>query len=339
MIDLSTDYLGLRLANPLVVSASPLSEDLGNIRRMEDAGAGAVVMHSLFEEQIEIQSEDLHRFLEHGTHVFAESLTYFPDQTKFRLGPDEYVEHIARAKAAVKVPIIGSLNGVTTGGWLDYAAMIEQAGADALELNVYQVPADPDVPGSMVEHGIIELVREVKARVRIPVAVKLSPFFSAPLHLARRLDGAAADGLVIFNRFYQPDFDLDALEVVPHLQLSRTNELPLRLHWAAILYGRIQADIAITGGVHSAACVLKCLMAGASAAMMTSALLAHGIGHLTAVRDDLVRWMTEREYQSVRQMKGSMSQKKVADPSMFERGNYMKVLRGYSMRAVAGEAR
>lgn len=332
MTDLATTYLGLTLKNPLVVSASPLCEDVGNIRRMEDAGAAAVVMHSLFEEQINLESQELDRHLSYGTESFAESLTYFPDLTDYNLGPDEYLEHIRRVKGAVAIPIIGSLNGVSTGGWIRYARMIQEAGADALELNVYYIPTDPALSGTQVEQMYLDLVRDVKASLRIPVAVKLGHSFTAMANMARRLDQAGADALVLFNRFYQPDFDLDNLEAVPTLTLSNSYELLLRLHWVAILYGHIHADLAVTGGVHTATDVLKAMMAGARVAMMTSALLKHGIEHLTTVRADLVPWMEAHEYASIRQMQGSMSYRSVAEPAAFERANYMKVLSSYALK-------
>lgn len=332
MIDLSTTYLGLSLKNPLVVSPSPLCEEVGNIRRMEDAGASAVVLHSLFEEQINLESEVLDRYLSYGAESYAEALTYFPDMTAYNLGPDGYLEHIRRCKAAVDIPIIGSLNGVSTGGWIKYAQKIEEAGADALELNVYYIPTDPEMSGVQVRQMYLDLVRDVKASVSIPVAVKLGHHFSAFANMAHLLDQVGADGLVLFNRFYQPDFDLENLEVVPTLTLSNSYELLLRIRWVAILYGRIKADMAVTGGVHTAQDVLKAMMAGAKVAMMTSALLKHGIEHLTAVRADLVKWMEEHEYESIRQMQGSMSQRSVAEPAAFERANYLKVLSSYALR-------
>jgi len=335
MIDLSTTYLGLLLKNPLVVSPSPLCEEVDNIRRMEDAGASAVVLHSLFEEQINLESHDLDRYLSHGTDSFAEALTYFPDMTDYNLGPDGYLEHLRRAKAAVGIPVIGSLNGVSTGGWIRYARLIEMAGADALELNVYYIPTDPEMTGAQVEQVYVDLVRDVKASVGIPVAVKLGHAFSAMANLARRLDGAGADALVLFNRFYQPGFDLENLEVVPNLTLSSPYEVLLRLRWVAILYGHVRADLAVTGGVHSGEDVLKAMMAGARVAMMTSALLKHGIEHVATVRAGLLAWMEAHEYESIRQMQGSMSQQKVAEPAAFERASYMRVLRSYALRAPA----
>jgi dihydroorotate dehydrogenase (fumarate) len=332
MTDLSTSYLGLSLKNPLVVSPSPLCQDLGSIRQMEDAGAAAVVLHSLFEEQITLESRDLDHFLTHGTDSFAEALSYYPDMGQYKLGPDGYLEHIRKAKAAVKIPIVGSLNGVSTGGWISYAKKIEQAGADALELNVYYIPTDPEMSGAQVEQMYADLVRDMRASVKIPVAVKLGPYFSALASMARRLDQAGANGLVLFNRFYQPDFDLEKLEVTPNLVLSRSEELRLRLTWVGILYGRVKADLAITGGVHTAEDAIKSMMAGARVAMMTSALLRNGIPHLKTVLSGVADWMEKHEYVSIRQMQGSMSQKSVAEPAAFERANYMKVLSSYALK-------
>jgi dihydroorotate dehydrogenase (fumarate) len=332
MSDLSTSYLGLSLKNPLVVSPSPLCEDLGAIRKMEDAGASAVVLHSLFEEQLTLNSQDLDRFLTSGTESFAEALSYFPDMGQFKLGPEAYLEHIQKAKKAVKIPIIGSLNGVSTGGWVSFAKKIEQAGADALELNVYYIATDPDMSGPQVEQMYADLVRDVRGSLKIPIAVKLGPYFSSMASVARRLDQAGANGLVLFNRFYQPDFDLEKLEVTPNLNLSRSEELRLRLCWVAILSGRIKADMAITGGVHTAEDVIKSMMAGAKVAMMTSALLKNGIEHLKTVREGIEAWMEKHEYASIRQMQGSMSQKSVAEPAAFVRANYMKVLRSYALK-------
>ena len=332
MIDLSTRYLGLSLASPLVASASPLSESLDNIRAMEDAGAAAVVLHSLFEEQIDVESEHLDRYLSHGAESHPEALDYFPDLAGYNLGPDGYLEHLRRAKEAVGIPIIGSLNGVSTGGWIEFARKMQQAGADALELNIFYVPTDPALSGVQVERMYVDLVRDVKASVSIPVAVKLGHVFSAPANLARHLDVVGADGLVLFNRFYLPDFDLESLEVTPRLTLSSPYELLLRLHWVAILYGHVKADLAVTGGVHGSAQVLKSMMAGARVAMMTSAILQNGIEHFARVRADLLDWMEAHEYASIAQMQGSMSYRSVAEPAAFERANYMKVLSSYALR-------
>ena len=332
MIDLSTRYLGLRLANPLVASASPLCESLDSLRKMEDAGAAAVVLHSLFEEQIDVESHHLDRYLSHGADSYAESITYFPDLHDYNLGPDGYLEHVRRAKAAVDIPVIGSLNGVSTGGWIRFARKIEQAGADALELNIFYLPTDPALTGAEVEQMYVDLVRDVKRSVAIPVAVKLGHAFTATANVARRLDGAGADGLVLFNRFYLPDFDLETLDVVPTLTLSSPHELLVRLHWTAILHGHVRADLAVTGGVHGAEDVLKVMMAGGRVAMTTSALLQHGIDHLARVRAGLLEWMEAYEYASIAQMQGSMSDRAVAEPAAFERANYMKVLSSYAWR-------
>jgi dihydroorotate dehydrogenase (fumarate) len=330
MTNLSTRYLGLSLTSPLVASASPLSESIDNIRRLEDAGAAAVVLHSLFEEQITVESHRLDRYLSHGAESYAEAASYFPDLERYNLGPDEYLEHVRRAKRAVGIPIIASLNGVSSGGWLDCAKKIEQAGADALELNVYYVPTDPHLTGWEVEQMYVDLVRDVAMSVSLPVAVKLGHAFSALANLAQRLDVAGADALVLFNRFYLPDFDLETLTVAPRLTLSSSYELLVRLNWIAILFGRVRTDLAVTGGVHTAEDVVKAMMAGARVSMMTSALLRHGIGHLRHVRADLATWMDAHEYASIAEMQGSMSYRSVAEPAAFERANYMKVLDSYA---------
>src|ERR1044071_3172725 len=331
-IDLTTDYLGLKLKNPLVASASPLCEEVGNIRRMEDAGAAAVVLHSLFEEQIDLESEELDRALSAGAERGPESTSHFPDMSGYNLGPEGYLKHIRKCKESVKIPVIASLNGVSKGGWITYAKEMQQAGADALELNIYYIPTELETTGAQVEQNYVALVQEVKQNVRIPVAVKLGPYFSSMGNMAKRLDAAGADALVLFNRFYQPDFDLEALEVVPNLILSNSHELLLRLHWIAVLYGNIKADLALTGGVHSATDVVKAMMAGAKVAMMTSALLKRGISYLDTLCTELLVWMGEHEYDSIRQMQGSMSRRSVPQPLAFERANYMKVLSSYAMR-------
>ncbi len=328
-MDLKTTYLGLNLKNPIVPSASPLSENLDNLRRMEDMGASAVVLYSLFEEEIAGQSRELDHFLSYGTESFAEALTYYPDLESYRVGPDEYLKHIGRCKDALGIPVLASLNGVSTGGWVEYAKEMEKAGADALELNIYYVATDPNRSSAEVEDMYLETVAAVKKSVSVPVAVKIGPFFSSMANMAKRLSSAGADGLVLFNRFYQPDFDLEQLEVVPHLVLSNSHELRLPLRWVAILHGRVNVDFAITSGVHTYEDVLKGLMAGARVTMMTSELLQHGIGRISAVLNDLSRWMEEHEYVSVAQMQGSMSQAHVAEPAAFERANYMKVIHSW----------
>jgi dihydroorotate dehydrogenase (fumarate) len=329
MIDLSTKYLGLKLRNPLVVAASPLCKEITNLRQMEDAGASAIVLHSLFEEQINIESNELDRFLWDGSDISAESTSIFPDFASFAIGPDGYLEHIRKAKQAVSIPVIASLNGVSRGGWVSFARDMQQAGADAIELNVYFVPADPSSSSDEIEKLYLELVTEIRQTVTIPVAVKVGPYFSSFANMAQRLEAAGANAIVLFNRFYQPDFDLDALEVKPTLTLSDSSELLLRLHWAAILYGNIQADIAITGGVHTVEDIVKSMMSGARVTMLASALLHNGIGYLRPLRNQLEAWLEKREYESVQQMQGSMSQQNVPDPKAYQRANYMKVLSSY----------
>jgi dihydroorotate dehydrogenase (fumarate) len=329
MADLSTTYMGMSLKNPLVVSPSPLSESLDNIRQMEDSGASAVVMHSVFEEQIRIEEIGLDRNLNQGTETYWESPSNFPDIRDFHMGAEGILELIRKAKEATGIPVLGSLNGVSTGGWIRYAREIEQAGADGLELNTYYIPTDPDCDGLAVEDMITGLALEVKRNLKIPVAVKLSPYYSSIPNMTKKLDGIGVDALVLFNRFYQPDIDLATMEVEPNLTLSGENTLRLRLRWAAILYGKLRADMAVTGGVHTAEDAVKSVMAGAHVAMMTSALLRHGIPHLAAVLDGLSRWMEDHEYDSILQMRGAMSQKSVADPSAYARAGYMKVLGSY----------
>jgi len=332
-MDLSTSYLGLNLKNPVVISASPLCEEIDNIRRMEDAGAAAVVLHSLFEEQITLESQELDRRLSETAGGSAEALSYFPDLTTYNLGPEGYLEHIRKAKAAVSIPIIASLNAVSSGAWVSFAKSIEQAGADALELNIFTLQTDPQVTGAQVEQAYCTLVREVASSVRIPVSVKLTPYFTAMANIARQLEQAGARGLVLFNRLYQPDFDLEALEVKHTLQLSNSYESLLRLHWVAILYGRVNVDLAVTGGFHTGRDVLKAMMAGARVAEMASALLENGISHVGKILAEMQAWMQEHEYASVRQMQGSLSQRSVANPNAFLRSNYMKVLSSYALRA------
>ncbi len=336
MIKLDTTYLGLKLKNPVVASSSPLASNLANLRQMEDAGAAAVVLHSLFEEQIDLEANVLDAALSTGTDVGAEATSVFPDMANYNIGPDAYLEHIRKAKQALSIPVIASLNGVSNGGWIRYAKLMEEAGADALELNIYYLPTDPTMTADQVEEMYTELVATVNSSVRVPVAVKLAPYFSAFANFARHLDMSGADGLVLFNRFYQPDLDLENLEVVPTLQLSRSNELRLRLTWVALLYGKVKADLAVTGGVHTAEDVVKCMMAGAKVAMTTSALLEHGIDYLRPLVADLYKWLEEHEYESIEQMQGSMSARSVANPAAFERANYMKVLSSYALAKPAG---
>lgn len=331
MIDLSTTYLGLALKNPLVVGPSPLCQDVDRIRAMEDAGAAAVVLHSLFEEQIVLEALSLEQGLTAGSESYAEAVSYLPDVHTFPLGPDAYLEHVRKAKAAVDIPVVASLNGTSPGNWIRYAKLLEEAGANALELNLYYVATDPAETAAELEARYVDLVKSVRAAVRIPVAVKVGHSFSAFANVAHLLVGAGADGLVLFNRFYQPDLDIEHLEVVPTLSLSSSYELLLRLHWVAVLYGRLKTDFAVTGGVHTGHDALKAMMAGANVAMLTSALLRHGIGHLATVRREMLTWMEEREYESVAQMRGSLAQKAVRNPGAFERGNYIKVLSSYAL--------
>ncbi|MGD8804277.1 MAG: dihydroorotate dehydrogenase-like protein [Chloroflexota bacterium] len=329
-MDLTTTYLGLKLKNPLVPSSSPLSRNLNTLRRMEDNGAAAIVLYSLFEEQITMESHTLNHYLTQGVESFPEALTYFPEASEYETGPQEYAEHIRNAKEALEIPIIASLNGVSTGGWVKYARDVQQAGADALELNVYYLPTDPNLSGAEVEQIYLDILRDVKEAVDIPVAMKLSPYFSSLANVAKRLDAGGASGLALFNRFYQPDLDIENLEVVPHLLLSTSAELRLPLRWIAILYGRVEADLALTTGIHTAEDVLKGLMAGASVTMMASELLRNGVGRLREVLIDLERWLVEYEYESVNQMQGSLSQINCAEPAAFERANYMRVLSSFA---------
>ena len=335
-MDLSTKYLGMDLRTPLVASASPLSQEISGIRSLEDAGASAVVLYSLFEEQLRQEALELERDLNAGTESFAESLTYFPRSTEFHTGPEGYLNHIRKAKEAVDIPIIASLNGATLGGWGKFAKQIEQAGADAIECNIYFIPTNMEVSGTEAEKIYTDILREVKISVHIPVAAKLSPFFSNLANIAKRLDQIGTDGLVLFNRFYQPDIDLDALEIKPNVLLSSPQELRLPLTWIGILYGRIRASLAGTSGVHRAEDAIKLLMVGANVTMLCSALLRHGVGHLRNVEHGIQEWMEEHEYESVQQMQGSMSQQRCPDPGAFERAQYMRAVKGLEHVLVTG---
>lgn len=328
-MDLTTTYLGLRLANPVVPGASPMADELDTVRRLEDAGAPAVILRSLFEEQIALETMDEHQHLDLHGESFAEAASYFPSADAFALRADQYLEHLHAMKAAVRIPVIGSLNGTTRGGWLDYARQIEEAGADALELNVYRIATDPAVKGADLEQETVEIVRELKRTVRIPLAVKLSSSYTSMANVAWELDQAGADGLVLFNRFYQPDIDVTELAVERTIHLSSSAELLPRIHWVAILAGRVKASLAVTGGVHTALDVVKATMAGAHATQMVSALLMHGPDHLTRVLADLRAWMQEHEWASLEDMRGNMSLEKVPDPAAYERGNYMMLLQGW----------
>ena len=328
-MNLTTNYLGLLLKNPIVASSSPLSHTVDSIRRLEDAGAAAVVMYSLFEEQIGFDSYYIDYHLTQGVDSYAESISYFPDMQSYNIGPDEYLNLIRRAKEAVDIPIIGSLNGASVGGWTDYAALIEEAGADALELNIYYLPTNVEISSLEVERLYLDILSAVRQTVSIPVAVKLSPFFTSTANMASRLVDVGADGLVLFNRFYQPDFDLENLEVAPRLVLSSSDDLRLPLRWVAILHGRLPIDLAITSGIHTSQDVIKGLMAGAKVTMMASELLQKGVRRIGQVINELTTWLNEHEYQSVMQMIGAMSQKHCAEPAAFERANYMKMLQSY----------
>lgn len=326
MTDLTTTYLGLTLRNPLVASASPLTKKIENAKKLDDAGIGAIVLYSLFEEQIIHESLELDHYLTRGSESFAEATSYLPDTGIYSMGPGKYLDHLSAIKRAVSVPVIGSLNGVSKGGWTQYARHIEEAGADALELNLYYLAADPALTGGELEQASLDLVAEVKQAIHIPLAVKLSPFITALPNFASRLKTAGADGLVLFNRFYQPDFDLESLEVVHSLQLSTSYELNLPLRWISILYGKVAADFALTSGVHTAQDVLKAMMAGANVAMMASELLANGYSRIGDMLSVMQAWMQEHEYASISQMRGAMSQKAVREPAALERANYMRVL-------------
>ena len=328
-MDLSTTYMGLKLKNPIVPSASPLSRNVDDVKALEDAGAAAIISYSLFEEQIEHDSGELDHYLTYHSDSFAEAISYFPAQEEFHTGPYEYLDHIANLKKSVDIPVIGSINGVSNGGWVKYAKNIEQAGADALELNIYYVAANPNLTCEKIEEMYVETLKAVKNEVKIPVAIKLSPFFSSMSNMAKKLDGAGADALVLFNRFYQPDFDLENLEVVPNLILSTSWEMRLPLRWIAILYGKVKAGLAATSGIHSSEDVIKVIMAGSDVAQICSELLTGGIGRVKEILAGVEIWMEEKEYSSLQLMKGSMSQKSIAEPAAYERANYMKLLQSF----------
>jgi dihydroorotate dehydrogenase (fumarate) len=330
-MDLSTTYLGLKLKNPLVASASPLSRSVESMQRLEDAGMSAIVMYSLFEEQIAHEAEAIEHYKSYGTESYAEALSYFPDTGDYNLGPDEYLDLLAKAKKALRIPVIASLNGITDGGWVEYAKKMEKAGADAIELNVYYVATDPGMAGADVEGRYVDILRHIKRSVKIPVAVKLSPFFSSLANISQRLVKEGADGLVLFNRFYQPDIDLDELDVKPGVGLSDSYDNRLPMRWIGILHGKLKASLAATSGIHTHEDVLKLTMVGADVTMMCSALLLHGPQHAAKVLKDLEQWMHEHEYVSIEQMKGSLSHRSIADPSAYERANYMKALNRFKM--------
>ena len=335
-MDLRTTYLGLELPNPFVVGASPLADDLDEAKRLEDAGAAAIVMRSLLEEQI--VREQVAAFLHTEMHgeSFAEAMTYFPNPSRFVFGPEEYLDHLRRLKESLKIPVIASLNGASPGGWLDYPPLMERMGADAVEVNLYPLALDPQVSGAAMEEALLEAVRQVRRAVRIPVAVKLSPFYSSFAHFARRLDAEGANGLVMFNRFYQPDIDVEDLQVRERLQLSSSAELPLRLRWVAALAGKVRASLAVTGGVHDAVDVVKSVMAGADAVQLVSTLLRHGPARLMGLRAELEQWMAKHEWTSLKEMRGNMSLQRCPDPAVYERANYMLILQGWRKESGTG---
>lgn len=328
-MDITTSYLGFKLKSPIVPSAGPLSEHVSTIKEMEDAGAGAVVLYSLFEEQLEHDELELEHHTKSSSESFAEATSFFPEPFEYKLGPEEYLEHIRKAKEAVDIPIIASLNGKSLGGWIDYAKRIEEAGADALELNIYQLATDTEKKGEEIEKKYIHIVRRVRSEIKIPIAVKMHPFFSSIAYMANELSKAGANGLVLFNRFYQPDINLETLEVEPNVLLSTPMEMRLPLRWVAILHGRVNADLAATRGIYTEEDVIKMIMAGANVTQVLSCLLKYGIGHISEIITKLKTWMEEKEYESIEQMRGSMSYLNVDDPSKFERANYMKVLHSY----------
>lgn len=335
-MDLSTTYLGLTLPHPLMVGASPIVDDLDMVKRAEDAGASAIVMHSLYEEQLTQEAIHVHRHVDAHADTHAEATSYFPEPPAFVLGPDEYLEQLRRIKRAVSVPVFGSLNGATDRGWLEYARLIEQAGADALELSIYYLPTDPELAGTQVEQTIVDMVRHVRAGTRLPLAVKLAPAYSSLPHLCRQIIGAGASGLVLFNRYYEPDIDLENLELAPRLHLSSSSDLLLRLRWLAALSGRIEGSLAASGGVHTALDALKCVMAGAHAVQMVSALLQRGPEHIRVVREGVERWLEDHEYDSLAQACGSMSIDRCPDPTHYHRGNYLRILQSWRERVLVG---
>lgn len=328
-MDLTTKYMGMTLKSPLVVSASPLSKNLDGIKRIEDSGAAAMVMYSVFEEQIEHEQKELHYLTTVGTESFAESLSYFPEVEEFNLGPDQYLDLIRKAKESVEIPVIASINGKTHGGWTDFAKQMQQAGADGIELNIYNIPTSLTQSSQEIENNYIEILKSVKNAVNIPVALKVSPYFTNFTYMAKKFDEAGADSLVLFNRFYQPDINLDELEVEPHIILSNPTDLRLPMRWIAILKGRIFADLAATSGIHYGEDVIKMLLVGSNVTMLCSTLLRYGVDYVKDIQDEVVEWMTEHEYESVMQLQGSMSQLNVADPSSYERAQYMKALNNY----------
>jgi len=328
-MDLTTTYLGLELKNPLVASASPLSEKVETVQKLEEAGIAAVVMYSLFEEQIIHETLELDHYLDYGTESYAEALTYLPNIGRYSIGPEKYIDHLREVKKAVKIPVIGSLNGVSSGVWVDYASKIEEAGADALELNIYYLPFETDITCKNLEDTYIRFISKVRSKIEIPLAVKIGPYFTGMGNICKRMVEAGADGLVLFNRFYQPDYDLEQLEVVPHLTLSTSDELRMPLRWIALLSDRVETDFALTSGVHNAEDVLKAMMAGAKVAMLASVLLREGPERAHAILVDLKVWMKEHDYVSIKQMQGSMSQQATRESHALRRTNYIKELNSF----------
>lgn len=328
-MDIKTNYLGMTLKSPLVLASSPISEDVANIKKAADMGAGAVVLYSLFEEQIRMEQRELHYHTIHGTESFQEALTYFPEPPEYRTGPEQYLDHIKKAKDATDIPLIASLNGSTVGGWTDYAKKIADAGADALEVNIYYIPTNPDLTAEAIEAAYIDALKQVRSAVDIPIAMKLSPFFTNTANIAKRCVEAGANGLVLFNRFQQPDINLAELEVEPRVTLSNEVNIRLPLRWIAILRNQIEADMSATSGIHNGHDVVKLLMVGANTTQICSALLKHGVDKMGQIRDELVKWMEDHEYESVKQMQGSMTKEKIKDPSNYERAQYMKALSTY----------
>jgi dihydroorotate dehydrogenase (fumarate) len=330
MIDLTTTYLGLKLANPLVPSSSPFSKNLDSAKKLQDAGAAAMVMSSLFEEKIEAEEQQMERFFYQQAIGYGEADSFHPVPDAVQTYQEQYLEHLVKLKAALQIPVIASLNGTSLGGWLDYAQALQQAGADALELNIYHLAANIAESSETVENRYLEILQAIKSNVNLPITLKLSSQFSSPVHFAKRLESAGANGIVLFNRFYQPDIDLETLAVVPKLELSTSAEALLRIRWLAVMYGRVDLSLAATGGFHNVEDIVKALLAGADVVHLCSVLLEHGIGHLTELLHGLEHWLAEHEYQSVSQLKGSVSQQHAIDPSAYERANYVHVLDSYS---------
>ena len=333
MVDLTTNYIGLQLANPLVPSASPLSKDVGSARRLEDAGASALVMYSLFEEKIEAEEHQIQRFFYEQSLGHGEADSFHPMPDNIQTYQEHYLEQLQKIKSALSIPVIASLNGTSLSGWVDYGQQLQQAGADALELNIYHLAANAEESSDAVENRYLDILQELKGHVSLPIIMKLSSQFSSPIHFARRLEAAGADGIALFNRFYQPDIDLETLEVMPKLELSSSSEALLRIRWTALLYGRTKLSLAVTGGFHETSDVLKALLAGADVVHLCSVLLKQGVGHLTQILTELEQWLIEHEYESISQLKGSVSQQHAIDPSAYERANYVQVLDSYSSPA------